>query len=197
MIQIVVLISLLELGVADMDGFKKSAKMSYVGHYICGGKVMKKAKGGIARGEEPMVEQEDIDYVSRQSEKSKKDMGLPVSVYTKGKYDSEASKNMMENNRKEGKNQRFEDFIKKREETLQHILDHAVKRGFPLKVIGDHRQEAISMLNASIAPEHSPTFRRGKIGGWREEFSPENISIFKKVAGDLLIHLGYEKNFDW
>ena len=92
---------------------------------------------------------------------------------------------------------RFEDFIKKREETLQHILDHAVKRGFPLKVIGDHRQEAISMLNASIAPEHSPTFRRGKIGGWREEFSPENISIFKKVAGDLLIHLGYEKNFDW
>jgi len=92
---------------------------------------------------------------------------------------------------------RFEDFINKRVETLHHILDHAVKHGFPLKVIGEHRQEAISMLDASITPEHSPTFRRGKIGGWREEFSPENISIFKKVAGDLLIHLGYEKNFGW
>jgi len=92
---------------------------------------------------------------------------------------------------------RFEDFIHRRQETLQRIINHAVKRGFPLNGNGDNCQEAIQVLDASIAPEHSPTFRRGKIGGWREEFSPENISIFKKVAGDLLIHLGYEKNFDW
>lgn len=92
---------------------------------------------------------------------------------------------------------RFEDFIHRRQETLLRIINHAVKRGFPLNGNGDNCQEAIQVLNASIAPEHSPTFRRGKIGGWREEFSPENISIFKKVAGDLLIHLGYEKNFDW
>jgi hypothetical protein len=110
-----------------MDGFKKSAKMAHVGHYSWGSKVMKKAKGGIARGEEPMVEQEDIDYVNRQSEKTKKDMGLPVSVYTKGEYDSEASKKMMKNNQTEGTSQRLEDFIKKQKEDSKRI-------GYDLKV---------------------------------------------------------------
>jgi hypothetical protein len=51
MIQIVVSISPLELGVADMEGFKSNAKMGNTGHYSHGGAVMKKAKGGVARGE--------------------------------------------------------------------------------------------------------------------------------------------------
>ena len=92
---------------------------------------------------------------------------------------------------------RFEDFIQGRQATLQCIINHAVKRGFPLNGKGGNCQEAIQVLNASISPEQSPTFRRGKIGGWREEFSPENKHIFKEIAGDLLVRLGYENDYDW
>ena len=41
------------------------------------------------------------------------------------------------------------------------------------------------------------TFRKGQIGGWRGEFSDENINLFKQVAGKQLIELGYENDTDW
>lgn len=41
------------------------------------------------------------------------------------------------------------------------------------------------------------TFRKGQIGGWRDEFSGENIELFKQVAGNQLIELGYEKDNNW
>ena len=101
----------------------------------------------------------------------------------------------------------YEAFIRSREDTLQLMLDYVVKRGFPLRRNGDSgckdanqaaaRQDAIEALESSINPAGSPTFRRGKIGGWRDEFSPENKRIFKEIAGDLLIRLGYEKDYDW
>lgn len=44
---------------------------------------------------------------------------------------------------------------------------------------------------------HSLTFRKGQIGSWKEHFTPEMKELFKEVAGQLLIDLGYEKDFDW
>lgn len=41
------------------------------------------------------------------------------------------------------------------------------------------------------------TFREGKIGSWKKYFTPEHKAAFKKVAGQLLIDLGYEKDFNW
>ena len=35
------------------------------------------------------------------------------------------------------------------------------------------------------------------IGRWKKDLSKKEIRIFKKMAGDLLIQLGYEKNNDW
>jgi hypothetical protein len=37
------------------------------------------------------------------------------------------------------------------------------------------------------------TFRKGLIGGWREEFSPEHERAAEEVAGPLLAELGYEQ----
>ncbi|RRJ61681.1 hypothetical protein EHV15_00850 [Paenibacillus oralis] len=34
-------------------------------------------------------------------------------------------------------------------------------------------------------------------GGWKKAYTPETIAAFKKVAGELLIYLGYEQDFDW
>lgn len=41
------------------------------------------------------------------------------------------------------------------------------------------------------------TFREGKIGSWKEHFTLEHKKAFKKVAGQLLIDLGYEKDLNW
>jgi hypothetical protein len=45
----------------------------------------------------------------------------------------------------------------------------------------------------------SPTFREGKIDGWKKHFTPEMKQAFKKVPGanQLLIELGYEKDSNW
>jgi hypothetical protein len=41
------------------------------------------------------------------------------------------------------------------------------------------------------------TFRHGIIGEWRTHFTEDDKAIFKQVAGQLLIDLGYEKDFNW
>ncbi len=39
----------------------------------------------------------------------------------------------------------------------------------------------------------SGTFRKGKIGSWKDNFNEKDVIIFKKYANELLISLGYEK----
>ena len=36
-----------------------------------------------------------------------------------------------------------------------------------------------------------------RVGAWRSAFSLEDRKIFAKEAGDLLIELGYEKDYAW
>ena len=43
----------------------------------------------------------------------------------------------------------------------------------------------------------SNTFRKGQIGGWREEFSEEHARAAKETAGPLLVELGYEADPEW
>jgi len=43
----------------------------------------------------------------------------------------------------------------------------------------------------------TPTFQQGQSNTWRKYFSKKNIELFKQVAGDLLIQLGYEEGYDW
>ena len=41
------------------------------------------------------------------------------------------------------------------------------------------------------------TFRKGTIGSWRENFSERHKSVFKDIAGQTLIDMGYETDLDW
>jgi hypothetical protein len=88
----------------------------------------------------------------------------------------------------------FERFMNDRYKTLCQIYDHAVKRGFPES---SERDEAINILNMSINPRRSPTYRSGKTGAWRTQFDEQNKRLFKELTGDLLFRLGYEKDNDW
>jgi hypothetical protein len=89
---------------------------------------------------------------------------------------------------------RFEDLIDRRESTLELMLDQIETTGFRIHA---PRYQALNTLMQSIQPSKSHTFRSGKTGGWREHFSAENKLLFKEVAGDLLVRLGYEQDNDW
>ncbi len=89
---------------------------------------------------------------------------------------------------------RFEDLINNRDATLSAMLDEVEKTGYKIPT---PRAEALPALVEAIQPRKSRTFRSGKTGGWRQYFSDEHKQLFKEVAGDLLVRLGYEKNNDW
>ena len=89
---------------------------------------------------------------------------------------------------------RFEDLIHNRRTTLEAMLDEVESTGYKIPI---PREKALTVLLDSIQPQKSHTFRSGKAGGWREHFTEEHKSLFKGLAGDLLVRLGYEKSNDW
>jgi hypothetical protein len=89
---------------------------------------------------------------------------------------------------------RFEDLINRRDDTLNAMLDHFEKSGYKVQV---PRPQALEVMVRSIQPGKSRTFRSGQTGRWREHFTDAHKKLFKDVAGDLLVRLGYEENNDW
>jgi len=87
----------------------------------------------------------------------------------------------------------FEELINDRAAALNRVIDHFLGR-IPLQA---PRQLILESLESSINPSHSPTFRSGKTGEWKKYFTQEHKKVFKDVAGDLLMRLGYEKNNNW
>ena len=89
---------------------------------------------------------------------------------------------------------RFENLILNREKTLNAMLEHLEAHDYQILV---ERSRAIQALMAAIDPGKSSTFRKGKVGDWRDHFNNEHKRLFKEVTDDLLIRLGYENNNDW
>ncbi|HJW89582.1 MAG TPA: sulfotransferase domain-containing protein [Anaerolineales bacterium] len=89
---------------------------------------------------------------------------------------------------------RFEDLILERDRALTCLLDYLQSRGFTPQL---DRAVAVEALKAAIQPRKSGTFRKGQPGNWREHFTPANKQLFKELAGDLLVRLGYEQDHNW
>jgi hypothetical protein len=89
---------------------------------------------------------------------------------------------------------RFEELINNRDATLLAMLDEVDKTGYKIPT---PREKALAVLVDAIQPKKSHTFRSGKTGGWKNHFTDAHKQLFKDVAGDLLLRLGYEKNNDW
>jgi len=89
---------------------------------------------------------------------------------------------------------RFEELINNRDATLNAMLAEVEKTGYQIPT---PREKALSVLIESIQPKKSHTFRSGKTGGWKTYFTDEHKKLFKDIAGDLVVRLGYEKNNDW
>lgn len=89
---------------------------------------------------------------------------------------------------------RFEDLIHRRQDTLESMLDHLETGGLVLNVA---REQALDSLSAAMSPQRSATFRSGRSGSWEAYFTEDNKRLFKDVAGQLLIEMGYERSGDW
>lgn len=89
---------------------------------------------------------------------------------------------------------RYEDLVDRRESTLASMLDEVERTGYKIPT---PRETAAAILVEAIQPKKSRTFRVGKTGNWKEYFTDEHKRLFKDVAGDLLVRLGYEVSNDW
>jgi sulfotransferase 6B1 len=88
----------------------------------------------------------------------------------------------------------YEQFVHDRAGMLRRIIDRYSCRMGPNLPPPDLILESLEL---SINPKKSPTFRSGRTGEWKKYFTPEIKKIFKEVAGDLLIRLGYEQDHRW
>jgi len=90
---------------------------------------------------------------------------------------------------------RFEDLVG---EKGGGTVDRQLKT---INQIAKHIDIALSDCNIIDIMQNSftsktKTFRKGQIGGWKDEFDSKNIELIKRVAGKQLIKLGYEKNYE-
>ena len=85
------------------------------------------------------------------------------------------------------------------EKTINYILSRTLSNVdfFPVII----EKNLVAAVKRSIelqkTTKHSSSYRRGRVGDWRNEFTPEIKDLFKEHAGDWLVKLGYEKNNDW
>ncbi|SER14945.1 Sulfotransferase domain-containing protein [Amphritea atlantica] len=95
---------------------------------------------------------------------------------------------------------RFEDIVGERgdgdeNKRLDIIAD--IFRNLNLDLPDDYIEKFSSN---NLDPSKSHTYRKGRkggLGGWSEAFTPKHKELFKSVAGDLLIKLGYETDYNW
>jgi hypothetical protein len=97
---------------------------------------------------------------------------------------------------------RYEDLVGgDRERVLGDIVDFWLESRGDAGDPGDGsvagRADLIRAALEAIDPLRSHTFRRGGSGGWRSELSRHNVETLRRVAGPLLVELGYEADMDW
>jgi len=98
---------------------------------------------------------------------------------------------------------KFEDVREDPLGVAEWIVQYGVKQVtgiFEIEIeFGDELSELTDKMVAAQADrKKSATFRKGKVGGWREVFKPEHIEAFKRTGGaDWLVRLGYEENEEW
>jgi hypothetical protein len=91
---------------------------------------------------------------------------------------------------------RFEDIIGAAgggDDGLQFAAIEAIGRhiGRPLSAT------AVERIAVKVWDPQSHTFRAGRTGGWREVLDSAQRDLFKEIAGEWLIRLGYERDRSW
>ena len=91
---------------------------------------------------------------------------------------------------------KFEDIIGEKgggtenaqKQTLEKVLDY---------IEISKTDELYNKIKEQLFGGNTNTFNKGQIGSWKTEFSNEHKTMFKNIAGNILIKLGYEENNNW
>lgn len=77
---------------------------------------------------------------------------------------------------------KYEDLRENPDETVQKIADFVA----PYDV-------DVNAVVGNLKPRHdNPTFRAGRIGDWKKEFTDEHKKLAEKLLGKVIVKLGYE-----
>ena len=94
---------------------------------------------------------------------------------------------------------RYEDLLKDTTTVFKEILAF-----LGAKIDADLVRETVSMMSFDNCrklengqAQNARFYRKGIKGDWKNHFTKKQKDIFKSVAGQTLIDLGYEKNLDW
>lgn len=90
---------------------------------------------------------------------------------------------------------KFENLIGKQGGGSQELQTIEIKKILSYLNINLIEIEIQNLIQKIFGGTH--TFREGKIGSWKNYFTQEHKQLFKKIAGDLLIKLDYEKDLNW
>lgn len=89
----------------------------------------------------------------------------------------------------------YEDMVENPEATLRKVFDF-IQEPWDPSVLNYHQQKR-NLAGESSAHQVSQPIYRAAVQRWRRDLKPSDKEILKKVAGKLLIELGYAKNLDW
>lgn len=93
---------------------------------------------------------------------------------------------------------RYEDLVLAAEPTLRRVMDFV---GEPwddgLLRYAEVKSSSRNVSKFPQNPEATESLRDSSIGRWESDLSKEDQSLFKELAGDRLIELGYEKSYSW
>ena len=73
--------------------------------------------------------------------------------------------------------------------SIHNLIDY-------LDLVSEFDNEKVSNI-AKNSFGVSGTFRKGKIGAWKDFFSHSDKELYKSKIGDLLIDIGYESDKNW
>jgi hypothetical protein len=88
----------------------------------------------------------------------------------------------------------FEELVPaRRRETTRRLVQ------FYLDRVGssDPPDGVVDRALAAVDSTASKTFRKGQVGGWVDEFTDEHRDQMRRVAGQMLVDLGYESSLEW
>ena len=91
---------------------------------------------------------------------------------------------------------RFEDIIGSKgggEDSSQHKTITSILNHLDIKV----SYIEFEYICDNIYNSNSPTFRKGKLDGWKNELSTDHLKSIKNDLGDWLIEFGYEDDLNW
>lgn len=91
---------------------------------------------------------------------------------------------------------KYEDLVNNTVEEMEKIFDFLELGKIPKEKILSFYQTQNDIKHPQNVEVGKPIYQK-TIGRWKNDMTPKEKKLFKKMAGNLLIKKGYEKDFDW